>query len=125
MIKVKVKGNYKKANSYLEKLLEIIKLGKLDIYGRMGVLALRAGTPRDSGKTQNSWDYAILRKNNNVYLEWINNNTNKTVNIALLIQYGHATRNGGYVQGIDYINPSLKPVFDAIAIDISEEIKRL
>lgn len=123
MIKFKVKGSYKKTLSYMEKLLEIIKLGQLDKYGRMGVEALVAYTPKDSGSTANSWTYFIKRDSELVSLVWENTNVNDGVNIALILQYGHGTGTGGYVTGIDYVNPALRPVFERIIDDIWREVK--
>lgn len=125
MIRVKVRGDYKKANHYMERLLELFKKGSLDRYGIMGVEALSSATPMDSGVTASSWVYEIIRSKNAVSLVWKNNNINNGVNIAVILQYGHGTGTGGYVQGVDYINPALKPVFDKIAKDIQMEVRRL
>lgn len=84
-------------------------------YGQAGVTALAAATPVDSGKTAASWDYSISDDGNNYKITWTNSNVNNGSLIAILIQYGHGTRNGGYVQGTDYINPAIKPIFDNIA----------
>lgn len=120
MIKLYSNGNFHKANSFMERLLELGKLGVLDKYGQRGVDALREATPKNTGKTADSWSYSIERQKGQVRIVWSNSNTNSSwagneVNIAVILQYGHATGNGGYVQGIDYINPALKPVFDEIA----------
>lgn len=124
MIKFVQKGDFKKTNSYFERLLELIKLGKLDAYGRRGVQALHDATPVDTGKTANSWNYEIVRRGEKVSIIWKNSNINDGVPIAIILQYGHGTRNGGYVTGIDYINPAIKPVFDDIARDIWNEVTR-
>jgi hypothetical protein len=84
-------------------------------YGRAGVTALAAATPVDSGKTASSWDYSISDNGKNYKITWSNSNVNDGSLIAILIQYGHGTRNGGYVQGTDYINPAIRPIFDNIA----------
>lgn len=95
-------------------------------YGRIGVEALSSATPVDTGKTANSWHYRIEEEGRHkVSIIWTNSNTNKGVNIALILQYGHGTRQGGYVKGIDYINPAMKPVFDAISNKAWEEVSRL
>lgn len=124
MIKFVQKGDFKKTNSYFERLLELIKLGKLDAYGRRGVQALHDATPVDTGKTANSWNYEIVRRGEKVSIIWKNSNINDGVPIAIILQYGHGTRNGGYVTGIDYINPAIKPVFNDIARDIWKEVTR-
>lgn len=125
MIRLKIKGDGKKLDRFLEKALEVTKLGILDKYGRKGVDILSAATPVDTGKTAASWDYIIERKNGDVSLIWTNSNVNKGVNIALILQYGHGNGNGAYVQGIDYINPALAPVFDDIAENVWKEITAL
>ena len=90
----------------------------------MGVDALREATPRDTGKTANSWDYIIEETPDSVTITWTNSNENRSIPIALLIQYGHATRKGGWVSGIDYINPALKPIFEEIAKSAWEEVTK-
>ena len=124
MITIKKQGNYKKANSYLEKLLEIVHLGILDKYGKKGVEVLKAATPKETGKTANSWYYEISHSKNSASITWSNSNTNRGYNIAILIQYGHGTGTGGYVQGTDYVNPAMKDVFESIAREVAEESKR-
>lgn len=125
MIKILSTGNYSKANTFLQKMLSFAKLSDFDKYGRQGVEALKAATPKDSGETAASWDYEIIRSNGSVKINWFNTHVEDGVPIAVILQYGHATRNGGYVQGRDYINPALKPVFDKIAEDSWKEIKGL
>jgi len=122
MIRIKAKGNYKRANSFFEKILEKIKHGALDKYGRMGCEALAANTPKASGKTAESWTYEIERQNGGAKIVWSNTNVNKNVNIAIILQYGHGTGWGGYVQGRDYINPAIQPVFDRIAEESWKEL---
>ena len=125
MIEIKQKGDFKKFFSYMEKLREIVKLGILDKYGRLGVAALASATPVDSGETAASWDYEIEHTAEGVKLHFINTNINKGVNIAVILQYGHGTRNGGWVQGRNYIPSSITPVFDKILNDAWEEVKNL
>lgn len=122
-IKFKVK-NSKKTDGYLERLLEIIKMGSLDRYGRMGVDALSKATPVRTGLAASSWTYDIQRKDGRVSLVWKNSDIEGGYNVAILLQYGHGTRSGGYVQGIDYINPALKPVFEQMAEELWEEVKQ-
>ena len=116
-ITMQAKGDFRKTFSFLEKAMEGVKLGALDHYGRKGVEALRAATPRDTGLTAESWSYRITRNRDSVTLEWLNSNVVNGVPIAFILQYGHGTRNGGYVQGRDYINPALQPIFDKLADD--------
>jgi hypothetical protein len=100
-------------------------LKHLDFYGRKGVAALSAATPVDTGKTAASWNYEIHYFREGVSMVWTNSNVNKGENIAILIQYGHGTRNGGFVQGRDYINPALRPIFDEIADSAWKEVTSL
>lgn len=122
MISFSSKGDFKKADSWFEKMLELVKLGQLDKYGRKGVEALKAATPKDSGETANSWGYEISRKGDTTKIIWTNNHINKGVNIAVILQYGHGTGTGGYVQGIDYINPAMKPIFQEIVDEALKEV---
>lgn len=122
MVTIACSPKFKKTESYLEKLKETFHSGILDKYGKMGVQALADATPKDSGKTSQSWDYKIERKNDVVYITWINTNINDNVPIAVILQYGHATRNGGWVEGIDYINPAIQPVFEYIAEEAWKEV---
>lgn len=108
----------------------LARMAKLDLalimnsYGAEGVKALKAATPSKSGKTSNSWDYKVSRKGNSWRIDWINSNVNNGVNIAVILQYGHGTRNGGYVAGRDYINPAIRPVFDKIARQAWKEVTK-
>ena len=122
MITFTQKGDFSKVSGYLERLKNVIKIGNLDHYGREGVAALSAATPRDSGRTANSWYYKIERTKDSVSLVFNNSNINNGVPIAIILQYGHGTKNGGYVQGIDYINPAIQPIFNKIAEDAWREV---
>lgn len=122
MIKFSHKGNWSKTNSFLQKALHLIKLSELDKYGMEGVKILYENTPKDSGLTAQSWYYKIINSDNSVRIEWLNSNVNDGIPIAILIQYGHGLQNGGYVDGIDYINPSMKPLFDEIVEKIRKEL---
>lgn len=124
MITIESRGDFKKANTFFQRILNVVKLGTLDKYGRRGVEALASATPKESGLTAKSWNYSIEREKGITKLVWYNTNVNDGVNIAIILQYGHGTGTGGYVQGIDYINPSIRPIFDEIAEDIWEEVKR-
>lgn len=125
MISFRQKGDFKKLNSYLERLEEVIKLGKLNKYGEKGVSALSSATPVDTGLTASSWQYSINREKDSVSISFENTNINNGVSIAILLQYGHGTRNGGYVQGRDYINPAIQPLFDQIAEEAWKEVTRV
>ena len=124
MIKFTQKGNWSKTNSFLERALEIVKLGDLDKYGQEGVQILADNTPKDSGKTAESWRYEIVRSKNSVKIQWLNSNQNQGIPIAILIQYGHGLENGDFVEGIDFINPAMKPLFDNIAERIRKELSK-
>mgnify|MGYP006958158098 CR=1 FL=1 len=115
-------GDLKGTRGFLNRLKQDRFIDRLDKYGQMGVKALRDATPRDTGKTANSWDYVIEQTKDSVTITWTNSNENRSVPIALLIQYGHATRNGGWISGIDYINPALKPIFEQIATSAWKEV---
>lgn len=124
MITIRQRGDFKNLTSFLERSKEAFNLGILDKYGRQGVAALKASTPKDTGKTADSWYYKINRNNGTVSLSFHNSNVNKGVPIAIILQYGHATGNGGYVEGVDYINPALQPVFQKLADEAWKEVKK-
>lgn len=124
MITFRQRGDFKKLNSFLEKMKEVINVGDLDKYGRMGVEALKANTPKDTGKTADSWGYEIERTDGVAKIVWTNTNINDGVNIAVILQYGHGTGTGGYVRGIDYINPAMRPVFENIAESAWREVTK-
>lgn len=125
MITFRQKGDFSKLTSFLERAKEAIKLGDLDKYGREGVAALSSATPVRTGLTANSWYYEIEHQNGSVSITFNNSNVNKGVPIAIILQYGHGTRNGGWVQGRDYINSAIQPVFDRIAKEAWEEVTKL
>ena len=125
MIRISSRGDYRKATRYLEKLKETVRIGTLDEYGRRGVKALSDATPKDSGLTASSWEYEIVHRKGGVSLQFRNTNINDGVPIAIILQYGHGTRNGGYVEGRDYINPAIQPVFDEMAEDLWKEVRSL
>ncbi len=125
MIKISLKGNFKNIERFFDgaknRLPQRIR-SVLDRYGRQGVAALQMYTPKDSGETANSWKYEIF----NLGIAWSNTNvTSNGTPIAILLQYGHGTKNGGYVQGRDYINPALQPIFDEIADNCWKEVENL
>lgn len=125
MIKVKLKGDFKKVDKFFERVLEFVKLGRMDYYGRLGVKELSAVTPVDTGLTAASWEYRIDREDDLVKLVFYNTNIQNGVPVAIVLQYGHATATGGWVEGRDYINPALQPIFDAIRMDIENEVRSL
>ena len=125
MITFRSKGDFSKATSYFEKLKEISKVSDLDKYGREGVAALASATPKKTGKTAASWTYEIERQNGSVSINFGNSNVNKGVQIAIILQYGHGTGTGGWVQGRDYINPAIQPIFDKIAEEAWKEVTKL
>ena len=112
IIQVKEFGDFSKVDSFFEKALEFIKLGKLDYYGKRGVQELSAATPVDTGLAASSWYYTIERGDGRTRLIWSNSDVEDGYNVAILIQYGHATKNGFWVEGTDYINPVILPLFD-------------
>lgn len=122
MISFRHKGDFSKSMRFLERAKNVVKLGDLDKYGRAGVAALASATPVDSGETANSWYYEIVRTKNSVTIEFHNSNIQNGVPIAIILQYGHGTGTGGWVQGRDYINPAIRPIFDSIADDAWREV---
>ncbi len=125
MITFRQKGDFSKLTRYLERAKEVVKLGDLDKYGREGVAALASATPVDSGKTASSWSYGIKNKNGSVTISFYNSNIQNGVLIAIILQYGHGARNGAWVQGRDYINPAIQPIFDKIANEAWREVTKL
>lgn len=125
MIKFSQKGDFKKSITYMEKLKEAIRLSTFDKYGREGVSALSSATPVDSGKTASSWYYKIERTKDVISITFLNSNINKGVPIAIILQYGHGTGTGGWVEGRDYINPAIQPIFDKMAEEAWREVINL
>lgn len=114
-VKFEVSGGFTKTERFLNRMKRREYLNVLDEFGRDGVQALRNATPVDSGATAEAWDYEIKRSRNYTEIVWTNSNINDGVPIAVILQYGHGTGTGGYVQGRDYINPAIRPIFDEIA----------
>lgn len=125
MITIKNKGDLSATYKFFKRAQSRSFFKKLDKYGQEGVAALSAATPVDTGKTAASWSYTISNTRDGVTITWKNSNVVNGVPIALILQYGHGTRNGGYVQGRDYINPAIRPVFDKILNSAWEEVKKL
>ena len=124
MISFRQKGDFSKLTKFLERAKESVKLGDLDKYGRAGVEALASATPVDSGLTANSWHYEIENKNGSASITFLNRNIQNGVPIAIILQYGHGTGTGGWVQGRDYINPAIQPLFDKITDDAWKEVTK-
>ena len=125
MISFSQKGDFSDLTKYLERVKEAAKIGILDQYGKAGVAALSSATPAKTGKTANSWYYEIERQNGSVSIVFKNSNINEGVPIAIILQYGHATGTGGWVQGRDYINPAIQPIFDEIANKAWKEVTKV
>ena len=123
MISVKVKGDWEKTTNWLDKIISRHNFKVMEKYGREGVAALSAATPVDTGLTASSWDYRIDQTDTSISLVFVNNNKTKTnIPIAILLQYGHGNGRGGYVQGRDFINPAVQPVFDKLVEDLWKEV---
>lgn len=119
------KGDFKNITSFLEQAKKGFNKSILDKYGREGVAALSSATPVDTGLTAMSWYYKIEETKDGVTLNFYNSNIqNGYVNIAIILQYGHATKNGGWVEGRDYINPSIQPIFDKIVNEAWKEVAK-
>ena len=125
MISFRLKGDFSKTRRYLEKSSEAVKRIDFDRFGRAGVAALSSATPVDSGLTASSWKYEVKKGNGEVVITFLNTNIQNGVPIAVILQYGHGTRNGGWVQGRDYINPAVRPIFDEIVNNAWKEVNKL
>lgn len=125
MISFRHKGNFSKLTRFLDKSKKNVRLSDLDKYGQEGVSALSSATPMDTGLTAKSWYYEITRNKEGVAITFNNSNIQNGVPIAIILYYGHATGNGGWVQGRDYIKPAIRPVFDKLAKDAWEEVTKL
>lgn len=124
MIGVTTSGSFDNILKFLNRASKEDAFGNLDSYGERGVRALQAATPKESGETASSWAYRIIRESGKVRIEWYNTHEEDGSNIAILLQYGHGTGTGGWVEGRDYINPAMRPVFDEIARDVWKEVSR-
>lgn len=123
MIEAKGRGTFNKSKRFLNKLVNGDIFSDMDRYGEIGVEALSRATPVESGLTATSWKYRLIKKNGRTGILWYNTNVVNGTPVAILIQYGHGTGTGGYVQGRDFINPAMRPVFDKIANDVWEKVK--
>ena len=124
MITFRQKGDFSKALSFMEKAKGLVNLSILDKYGREGVAALASATPFDSGETASSWYYKVERRRGSASIVFYNSNIQNGVPIAIILQYGHGTRNGGWVEGRDYINPAIQPIFDKIVNELWREVTK-
>ena len=124
MIKFKHYGSFNSIEKWFNRMLSREYLNILSRYGDLGVKLLSEATPKESGKTADSWSFDIEHTSNSTVLSWSNSNVNDGVQIALILQYGHGTGTGGYVEGVDYINPALKPVFEKMADEVWKEVSR-
>jgi hypothetical protein len=125
MVVIKHRGGFERTKKFLKHTEKLEIKAILNRYGQLGVRALASATPVDSEKTANSWGYEIQFNRGFVSLIWTNSNISNGCLIAILLQYGHGTRGGGFVQGRDYINPALRPVFDGISKEIWQEVTKL
>ena len=125
MMSFRQKGDFSKLNRFLERAKEAARLSILDKYGREGVAALASATPVDSGETANSWYYEIKHDNGSATITFNNSHINKGVPIAIILQYGHGTGTGGWVEGRDYINPAIQPIFDKIVDEAWKEVTKV
>ena len=124
MITLNSTGNFSKASEYLKTMLGIVDDATLEKYAQLGVEELSKATPVDTGVTAQSWYYKIKRDSTGASIQFYNSNINDGVPIAVILQYGHGTRNGGWVEGRDYINPALTPIVDKILDDLTREVRR-
>jgi len=124
MITFKHKGDFKNIEAFFKKVGEADYIEGFEKIGEFGVEALKKATPKDTGKTAESWSYKIEKKKNGIVLSWLNSNVNDGINVAAIIQYGHATASGYYIEGIDYINPALKPIVDSLVDKSWKEVTR-
>ena len=125
MIRFSHKGDFSKLDSFFERAKNAVHIGELDKYGKAGVAALASATPVETGKTASSWYYEIVNKQGSVSINFHNSNVQDGVPIAIIIQLGHGTRNGGWVEGRDYINPAIQPIFDQLANNAWREVTKL
>lgn len=122
LISVRNTGNFQKTDRFLSGLIGVHYMRKLKKYGEKGVAALREATPKDSGKTAESWSYEITQEPGRTAIYWKNSHVEHGVNIAVILQYGHGTRTGGFVEGIDYITPAIRPIFKEMADEVWKEV---
>lgn len=125
MISFGQKGDFARITKYLKTSKDFMRRVDLDKYGKAGVAALSSATPVESGLTAGSWDYKIEKGAGSTTITFVNSHINKGVPIAIILQYGHGTGTGGWVQGRDYINPAIRPIFDDIANAAWKEVTKV
>lgn len=126
-IKVKTSGSFNHSLDFLQRVKNRTYLRALGPkFGPMGVAALAAATPVESGETAEAWYFEIVDRPGYYAIHWLNSHLVDPgkIPVAVLIQYGHATGNGAYIEGRDYINPAMKPIFDQIASDMWKEVTK-
>ena len=124
MITFRQQGDFSKLTRYLERVKGAVNLSLLDKYGREGVAALASATPVESGLTASSWYYEVSYGKSGAKITFNNSHVNQGVPIAIILQYGHGTGTGGWVEGRDYINPAIQPIFDKIVDEAWREVTR-
>lgn len=124
MIRCRVKGDFKNSYSFLDKIRKLDFDSTIERYAEEGVKALASATPKRTGKTAESWKYEIVKENGRLSIFWTNDNMNDGVPIAVILEYGHGTGWGGYVQGRHYISPAIRPIFDKISEEVRKEVSK-
>lgn len=124
MITIRQKGDFSKLTKYLNKISKAADIRNLDKYGQRGVAALSSATPKDTGLTASSWSYEVVQNKQSISIEFHNTNIQNGIPIAIILQYGHATKNGGWIEGRDYINPAIQPIFDEIVAEAWKEVTK-
>lgn len=123
MIVIESKGSFRNTESFLKRVSGNSIYSRLDGYAQEGVYALEQVTPKDTTKTSEAWAYTIDYSDKSTIITWTNDRQNDGVPIVILLQYGHATGTGGYIQGQDFINPAMQPIFDDIADKVWKAVK--
>lgn len=122
MLRVKESGSFNKTETFLKSNFNIFYKSMLKRYGQEGVELLRRATPKDTGVTADSWSYQIVETKEGISLEWHNSNTTDKVPVVILLVYGHGTQNGSFVEGFNFVNPALEPVFKSLAKKLQREV---
>jgi hypothetical protein len=123
MITIKQKGSFNNTETWLRKMKEKDRLAILSRYGSLGVNALSNATPTETGLTAESWSFSIVQRPGYYSIRWHNSHVEDGIPIAIILQYGHGTRTGGYVQGRDYIMPAIRPIFDQIVAEADKALR--
>lgn len=118
MISITATGSFQNIEAFLKRVAKVDIASILDVNGQLGVSALSSATPFQTGLTAHSWGYEVSSSGGIYSITWTNSDIENGFPVAIMLQYGHGTGTGGYVQGIDYINPALRPIFDKIADDV-------